>query len=91
MATYLAQKLPQDDEETHQVPCITGKDPLRVTTTHILGCCAHRGSDDFACCVHQQLSKPLKHLLYDLRVRFLQVCDAEVDANVRDASCDLSI
>jgi hypothetical protein len=89
---YLAQKLSQHHEEAHQVPRVIGEDPLRITPAHVLGSSAHCGRNDFARRVHEQLGKPFEHLLNDLRVRFLQVCDVEIaDADVLDASRDLSV
>lgn len=88
---YLTQQLPQNHEEGHKVPRIARIKPLRVGSTHVFCGGTHRWRNDFARCVHQQLGQPFEHLLDDLWVGFLEVCNAEVDTNIRDATGNLSI
>jgi len=90
-SAYLAQKLPQDDKEAHEVPRVSCEDALRITTTHILGGSAHCRCNDFARGVHQQLSEPFEDLLDDLRVRLLEVGDTELDSDICDASSNLMV
>jgi hypothetical protein len=88
---YLAQQLPQDHKESHEIPRVTREDTLCIATAHVLCSSAHSRRDDFAGRVHQQFGEPFEDLLDDLGVRFLQVRDAEFDANVGNTSCNLVV
>jgi hypothetical protein len=71
---YLAQKLPQDDEEGHQVARVAGENALRLTaTTNVLCGGAHRWRNDFARRIHEQLGEPFEDFLDDLGVGFLEI------------------
>jgi len=89
--TYLPNKPSKHDKKPHQIPRIAAKQPLRLPTAHVLGRGAHRWRDRVPRCVHEQLRKPLKHLLDLLLIRLLQVFDREVDANVGYAACDFAV
>jgi hypothetical protein len=89
--THLAQKLSQDDEEAHQISRVACKDALGIVPAHVLGSSAHGRRNDFAGCVHQQFCEPFEDLLDDLWVWLLQIRDTELDADVRNATCDLVV
>ena len=88
---YLAQELPQDHKEAHQVPRIAREDPLRIATAHILGSSTHRGRNNLARCVHQQLGEPFKDLLNNLGIWLLEIRDTKFDADVCDAPGNLMV
>jgi hypothetical protein len=79
---HLSQKLPQYDEEGHQISCIAGEDALRVVATHVLGRSAHRRCNNVARGVHDQLGQEFEDLLDDLRVRFLQIQYGELNTDI---------
>jgi hypothetical protein len=71
---YFTQKLPQDDEEGHQVARVAGENALRLTaTTNVLCGGAHRWRNDFARRIHEQLGEPFEDFLDDLGVGFLEI------------------
>jgi hypothetical protein len=90
-ATDLAQKLPQNDEEGHEIPSVGSVEPFSITAAHVFGSGAHRGRNDFAGCVHEELGEPFEDLLDDLRVWLLQVRDGEGDAYVRNTACNFTV
>lgn len=90
-STHLAQELPQDNKEAHQVARVAGKDTLSIAAAHVLCGGAHSWRNDLARCVHQQLRKPLEDFLDDLRIRLLQICNAELDSDVCYTSGNLVI
>lgn len=81
-AAYLSQKLPQDDEEGHQISCIAGEDTLGVVATHVLGRSAHCRSNNVARGVHDQFGQEFEHLLDDLWVRLLQIQYGKLNTNI---------
>jgi hypothetical protein len=90
-STYFAQKLPQDNEEGHEIPRVAGVESLCLAPAHIFRGGAHRRRNYLARRVHEQLGEPFEDLLDDLRIRLLEVRDVELDSDVRYATCDFVV
>ena len=85
------QQLSHRDKEPHQLARIGCKDSIRIIAAHVFCGGFHRGCDDFARRICQELGEPFKDLLDLLGVGFSEVFDAKIDADVAYASCYLSI
>lgn len=89
--TALEKQFAHGDEEAHQFSRIWREDLVRIIAAHVFCCRLHRGRDDFARRVCEQLAEPFEDLLDLLWIGFSEILHGEIDANVADTSCYLSI
>lgn len=85
------QKLLEDDKKSHKISRIAREDAIRIGSTNVFRCCSHRRRNHLARRIHQALGKPFEDLLDSLRIRLLQVCCGESDADIGNASGDFFI
>lgn len=88
--THLNEQPPQHDVKPHQIPRVRPKD-LSILPARVRGSGAHPGRDGIARGVDEQLREPLEDALDLLRLRFVQVRDAEGDADIADAAGDFAV
>src|SRR6184192_384081 len=89
--SYLAQQFLQNHKEPHQIPSVACEYPFCFRSAEVFRSSLHSGRNDLAGRIHQQFGEPFEDFLNLLRVRFLEVRDGEIDANVADAAGDLRV
>lgn len=87
---YLDQQLPQCDIKTHQVSRVRVKN-LGIFLTDIFRSSRHSRFDRLARSIHKQFSEPLEHHLNLMRVGLYKIIWSELNTDVPDTSCNLSI